>query len=220
MRRSLLLWIFFLSIPSLFCQSPFVNKRFWGLSLGGTSLNTQQSAYLTDHVESSDRSPRALKQWGAAGSAQVGRTYTWIELLGFLDIYALKNDYVSTVENHEFESRLRLLSAIGASLKFGPFERDGLQPYGKVGLNVGLFKTIYTESEASYTHKKMHARPGFAVGAGVQTILRGHRGFLDYTFTAYNPIEYSFKDEDGTQVTQNTKPLRTHKIMVGVHFLL
>lgn len=154
------------------------------------------------------------------GAAQMGHTYTWVELLGFLDIYALKNDYVSTIENHEFESRLRLLSTIGASLKFGPFERDGLQPYGKVGLGVSLFQTVYTESEASYTHKKIHVRPGLAVGAGVQTVLRGHRGFFDYTFTAYNPIEYSFKDQDATTISQNAKPLRTHKITVGVHFLI
>ena len=109
---------------------------------------------------------------------------------------------------------------MNATLKFGPFENDDFQPYGKIGLNTGFFSTTYTEQEASYTHSKTHVRLGLSAGVGIQKALRGHRGFLDYTFTAYSPLEYNFKDYGGETVYQNFNPLKTHKIMVGVHFLV
>ncbi|TGW15753.1 hypothetical protein EIL50_00010 [bacterium NHP-B] len=187
----------------------------WGLGLGAPQISGESSETIDAQFLGTEGKSEKFSQWGFLFGFNVSYVYRWIAPELSLDFLTPKAKH--THEAYGFTGSIAHNANLGLACKFGLFEREGFQPFAKLGLDFGWFALDYAEPAADFKFDGTKLKTGMSLGIGVLRKFERITWSLSYTWTTFGKIERSFTDGRNHTIKQTFDKVSKNVIMVGMH---
>ncbi len=186
----------------------------WGLGLGAPQIKGEYKETIDGLLQETSE-PQKFSQWGFLFGINASYVYRWIAPEISLDF--LTPEAKHTSPDGTCSSSIAHNANLGLACKFGLFEREGFQPFAKLGLDFGWFSLDYAEPAADFKRDGTKLKTGMSLGFGVMRKFERITWSLSYTWTTFGKIERSFTDARNHTVKQTFDKVSKGVIMVGMH---